>query len=159
MIMIRNARWLLILFLYEIVRLFLVFNIASVVFNGEGYLDTGIMIFFTGIPSLLFPVMALAFYQNPENRPLKTLLVLGKGLMFLSGLPVLLLVSSFGLILAQITPGIVSFRVPPAIISFQVMICLADLIFLVVLLLFKPARKEIVSPGVPAPPVIRIEEE
>ncbi len=159
MVMIRNARWILILFLYEIVRLFLVFNIASVVFNGEGYLDTGIMIFFTGIPSLLFPVMVLAFYQNPENEALKTLLLLGKGLMFLSGLPVLLLVSSFGLMVAQVSPGIVSFRVPPAIISFQVVICLADLIFLVVLLLFKPARNKVETPGIPAPPVIRIEEE
>ena len=150
---------LLLLFFGEIVRLFLVFNIAAVVLNGEGYLDAGILLFFIGVPALMFPVAFMSLYQHPDNAPLKLLLVLGKGLMILAGVLLLFMVSSLGMILAQLAPGLISFRFPASIVSLQALITLLDLICLVVLLLFKPTREKRGVAGIPAPPVVRIEEE
>lgn len=153
-----RRRWFLLLELcWEFLRLCVLFALASFLFNSETYLDSALMLFLLGVPSLLVPIAFLLLYLDPSNRSLLSLARVGKFLMLAAELLFLVSISIFGTLLAQFLPFSLSGRVSLLAGRFVSALLAGDLIFCLFLLLFKPHSPE--RRGIPETPVVQIEEE
>ena len=157
--MMRRPWLLLVEFVWEIVRLAALFGLAALVLNREGHIDTAFMLFLIGVPALIFPAGVLLLYLDPADGLLRRLLALGKGLMVLTEGLFLLLISVLGLALSGLVPFSYSQSLPLESGLVLLLLFGADLLFLLVLLLFKPPRPEGTLRGIPEAPIVRIEEE
>jgi hypothetical protein len=157
--MMRRPRLLLVEFVWEIVRLAAVFGLAALALNREGYIDAAFLLFLVGVPALIFPAGVLLLYLDTSDSLLRRLLVAGKGLMVLTEGLFLLLISVLGLLLSGFVPLSFSQDLPRESGPLLLVLFGADLLFLLVLLLFKPPRSEGSSRGIPEAPIVRIEEE
>ena len=146
-------------FIWEIVRLAAVFGLAALVLNREGYIDTAFMLFLVGVPALIFPAGVLLLYLDPADTLLRRLLTLGKGLMVLTEGLFLLLISVLGIVLSGLVPFSYSQDLPLESGPVLLLLFIVDLLFLLVLLLFRPPRPEGILRGIPEAPIVRIEEE
>ena len=159
--MMQRPRLLLVHLVWEIIRLGLLLGLAAQVFNREGYLDSSALLLLLSAPALLMPPGVLLLYLEPRNRSLRLLLAAGKALMALAEGAAVLLVSVLGMLLARLFTLSLSLRLPSSAGVVLLGILLGDLIFLLHLLLFKPAgtEKDSGAAGIPEPPVVRVEEE
>ncbi len=146
-------------FVWEILRLALVFNLVVFLANREGFLDTAALLFLLGIPGMIYPVGILALFFEPDNSSLRMILVLGKGLMVLTEVLLLGLVSVLGSFLAHIFPVLLSLRLPAALGPAMLVLLVADLLFFFLLLLFKTSLSGSGDRGIPEPPIVEIKEE
>ena len=66
-------------FVWEILRLALVFNLVVLLANREGFFDTAALLFLLGIPGTIYPVGILALFFEPDNSSLRMILAPGQG--------------------------------------------------------------------------------
>ena len=146
-------------FVWEILRLALVFNLVVLLANREGFFDTAALLFLLGVPGIIYPVGVLALYFEPDNASLRMILVLGKALMVLTEALLLGLVSVLGTILAQFFPALLSLRLPVSLGPVVLILLVADLLFFFLLLLCKISRPGSKNTGIPEPPIVEIKED
>ncbi|WP_319475356.1 hypothetical protein [Marispirochaeta aestuarii] len=146
-------------FVWEILRLALVFNLVVLLANREGFFDTAALLFLLGIPGTIYPVGILALFFEPDNSSLRMILALGKGLMVLTEAVLLGLVSVLGTFLSQVFPALLSLRLPASLGPGILILLVADLLFFFLLLLFKTSLSGSGERGIPEPPIVEIKEE
>ncbi|WP_319559887.1 hypothetical protein [Marispirochaeta sp.] len=157
--MMRRPWLFLVEFVWEILRLALIFNLVALMANREGFFDTAAVLFLLGVPGIIYPAGVLSLFFEADNSGLRLLLVLGKGMMVLTEGLLLILVSVLGAVLAQFFPALLSLRLPASLAPAVFILLTADLLFFFLLLLFKLSRPGFVKKGIPEPPIVEIKEE